>query len=42
MKKHAKEKNPKKNLKVKDLDLKGTETKNVKGGGVGPCFRGKK
>jgi hypothetical protein len=42
MKKVAKAKNPKKNLKVKDLDLKGNETKNVKGGGVGPCYRGKR
>ncbi len=39
MKKKAKTKNAKKNLKVKDLVLGSSEAKNVRGGGVGPCFK---
>ncbi len=41
MKKTDKPKVEKKNLKVKDLALKGSEAKNVKGGIVGPCNRPK-
>jgi len=37
MKKNAKAKVTKKNLKVKDLALKGSDARNVKGGAVGPC-----
>jgi hypothetical protein len=41
MKQSPKAKSTKKNIKVKDLALKNSESKNVKGGAVGPCGRAK-
>ena len=42
MKKNAQSKVVKKNLKVKDLSLKGNAARIVKGGVTGPCDRKRK
>jgi len=42
MKKNAQPKARKRTLKVKDLALKGSATKNIKGGVIGPCQRSRR
>lgn len=41
MKRSTKPKEAKKSLKVRDIALKPNQTKNVRGGGVAPCWRPK-